>query len=86
MFPWGGEINYGGTSLILSLLQLFLMCTGNEKDHSLPFSPFAHTSPFLAVSVPLFHVFHVRGSGACIWLPPFSCGSAKEAHFCILCE
>lgn len=71
MFPWGGEINYEGTSLILSLLQLFLMCTG-------PLSVSLSPSSFLTVSVPLICVFHVRGGGACFGLPPFRAGVQKK--------
>lgn len=72
MFPWGGEINYEGTSLILSLLQLFLMCTGNGK------TTLCRLRTCL-LSSPLIRIFHVRGGGgACFWLPPFRPGVQKK--------
>lgn len=79
MFPWGGEINYEGTSLILSRLQLFLMCTGNGKTTL----SFARTSPFLTVNP---HLPRERRWRRLLLASALSSGSAEEALFCILCE
>lgn len=79
MFLWGGEINYEGTSLILSLLQLFFDV--HRTTLCLPLSVFfPHRLRAVNLCLP-------RERWRCLlWASALSSGSAKEALFCILCE